>query len=345
MVAGDLVQEGRSVNKFVSTAALATLLVACQGDQAPDPADIGAWVDRSPHEVSFVSVAPGVRLEVLDWGGEGPPLVFLPGLGNTAHAYDEFAPRFLDRFHVVAITRRGFGASSHPGIGYDGATNTSDVVAVLDSLRLEAPIMAGHSIAAVELTELGTHRPDRVSRLVYLDTYCNVAGTDSLMGLLFQTPPPGLPAPVEPGDADTLTVEGYVEFVHSTRGVPIPESDIRARYVVDGWNERLVTGFQPVLVDAMSVLRLCRGVQVPALAIIADRSEIGHEEPWVQADTASWPSQREIERMGGDLNRIVVAAFTKAIPSGRAELIAGGHHWVFASHPDEVERLMREFLP
>jgi pimeloyl-ACP methyl ester carboxylesterase len=325
-------------------AALATLLVACQGDQAPEAANEGAWVDPSPHEVSFVSVAPGVDLEVLDWGGEGPPLVFLPGLGNTAHAFDDFAPRFRDRFHVVAITRRGFGGSSHPDSGYDGSTRASDVIAVLDSLRLEAPVVAGHSIAAVELTELGTHHPDRVSRLVYLDTYCNVAGTDSLLGLMFATPPPGLPTPVEPGDADTLTVEGYVAFVHRTRGVPIPESDIRARYAADGWNEGLGSAFRPVLMDANTVKRSCEAVQVPALAIIALRNDISQEEPWVQADTAGWAGQREFERLYVDLNAVVVAEFPKEISSGRVEQFIGAHHWIFASHPDEVERLMREFL-
>ncbi len=47
-----------------------------------------AWslpIDPSPHTVQFVTVEPDVKLEVLDWGGAGRPLVFLAGLGNTAH--------------------------------------------------------------------------------------------------------------------------------------------------------------------------------------------------------------------------------------------------------------------
>lgn len=46
------------------------------------------------------------------------PVVFLAGLGFTAHVFDDFAPRLTDRHHVVAITRRGFGASSKPDGGY-----------------------------------------------------------------------------------------------------------------------------------------------------------------------------------------------------------------------------------
>ncbi len=35
-------------------------------------------------EVLYVTLEPGVRLEVLDWGGKGEPIMFLAGLGNTA---------------------------------------------------------------------------------------------------------------------------------------------------------------------------------------------------------------------------------------------------------------------
>ena len=44
----------------------------------------GGFVDASGHASSLVSVDGDVRLEVLDWGGTGPPMVFLAGLGNTA---------------------------------------------------------------------------------------------------------------------------------------------------------------------------------------------------------------------------------------------------------------------
>ena len=52
-----------------------------------------AWTDRSPHRVQFVDVDEGVRLEVLDWGGAGRPVVWLAGSGNTAHVFDNMAPK------------------------------------------------------------------------------------------------------------------------------------------------------------------------------------------------------------------------------------------------------------
>ena len=71
----------------------------------------GSYQDPSPHTVQFVAVAQNVRLEVLDWGGIGRPVVLLAGGGNTAHIFDEFATKLTASYHVYGITRRGFGAS------------------------------------------------------------------------------------------------------------------------------------------------------------------------------------------------------------------------------------------
>jgi non-heme chloroperoxidase len=111
--------------------------------------------DSSPHSVQFVTVDQGVKLEVLDWGGVGRPLIFLTGLGNNAHVYDKFAPKFAEKYHVYAITRRGFGQSSKPApevSNYTADRLGDDVLAVIDALKLDHPILAGHSIAGEELS-------------------------------------------------------------------------------------------------------------------------------------------------------------------------------------------------
>src|SRR5436190_17070480 len=71
-----------------------------------------AWRDATKHTVQFVMVDKGVRLELLDWGGTGRPVLLLTGSGHTAHVYDEFAPQLIDCCHVYGITRRGYGEST-----------------------------------------------------------------------------------------------------------------------------------------------------------------------------------------------------------------------------------------
>ena len=105
-----------------------------------------ASVDSSP-KVQFVAVQPEVKLEVLDWGGTGRNLVLLAGAGNTAHVFDSLGPKLAEHYHVFGITRRGFGRSSAPESGYSARQLGNDVVAVLDSLHIESPVLIGHSIA------------------------------------------------------------------------------------------------------------------------------------------------------------------------------------------------------
>ena len=150
----------------------------CAQEHAP-------WRDPSPHSIQFISVDDNVKLEVLDWGGSGRPLVLLAGLGNTAHVFDDFAPKLTSAYHVVGITRRGYGASSVPDSGYSADRLGDDVLAVLDALKLDRPVLVGHSIAGEELSSVGARHPDRIAGLIYLDAayshaYYYRSGTASL---------------------------------------------------------------------------------------------------------------------------------------------------------------------
>jgi pimeloyl-ACP methyl ester carboxylesterase len=148
--------------------------------RAPQAAPSHEWVDPSPHEVRYVTVAPAVQLEVLDWGGEGTPIVFVAGLSMNAHAFDDFAPRFTDTHHVVGLTRRGHGASSWSDDGYSLERRVEDLRVVLDSLGLERVVFAGHSMAGTEMTRFAGGYPERVAGLIYIDAAHDLSLIDSL---------------------------------------------------------------------------------------------------------------------------------------------------------------------
>ena len=151
---------------------------------------VAAQTDCSPHKVRFVTVEEGVKLEVLDWGGLGRPLIFLAGNGDTAHAFDNFAPKFTGQNHVYGITRRGFGASSKPAPAngnYSADRLGDDVLAVMQALRIERPVLVGHSLAGEELSSIGSRFPNKVSGLIYLDAAVSWAFYDPESDLLHGT--------------------------------------------------------------------------------------------------------------------------------------------------------------
>ncbi len=119
--------------------------------------------------VQFVTVEKDVKLEVVDWGGSGRPLVLLAALGADAHIYTDFAPKLAATCHVYSITRRGFGASSVPASGYSADRLGDDVLAVIDALKLDRPVLVGHSLAGEELSSIGSRHPEKIAGLVYLD--------------------------------------------------------------------------------------------------------------------------------------------------------------------------------
>jgi non-heme chloroperoxidase len=127
------------------------------------------WKDPSPHQIRMVRVAPHVDIETLDWGGHGRAVVLIAGIGGTAHVFDDFALQLTPDFHVYGVTRRGYGASSVPKSGYTADRLGDDIVAVIKALRINKPILVGHSFGGQEVSDVASRYPQLVSGAVYLD--------------------------------------------------------------------------------------------------------------------------------------------------------------------------------
>lgn len=125
------------------------------------------WTDPSPHVSRFVGTQ-GIQINYLDWGGSGTPLLLLHGIGDNPHAFDDLAPAFTDRFHVIAPARRGHGLSENKP-PYDTETLTEDLRGFMDELRIPRAHLAGWSMGGNEITAMAGLYPERVVRLVYLD--------------------------------------------------------------------------------------------------------------------------------------------------------------------------------
>ena len=130
---------------------------------------LGARAENAVAVEGFVDVN-GVRLQYLDWGGgPGPALILVHGLADNPHVFDDLAPAFTDRFHVIAYARRGSGSSDVKG-PYDIGTLTEDLRGVMDALRIRKADLVGYSAGGEEVTNFAAEYPDRVNRIVYLES-------------------------------------------------------------------------------------------------------------------------------------------------------------------------------
>lgn len=325
---------------------LALGAIACSSSEpghsaAPVSASATAWRDTSAHRASMIAVAPDVRLEVLDWGGTGLPLVFLSGLQDVAHGFDDFAPQFTGSNRVIAITRRGYGASSQPPTGYDVTTRVADLHAVLDSLHLARVVLIGHSIAGDELTAFAGRYPDRVAGLVYLDAAYDHS---TVADLLKNSPPP--PVPMLP--ADSASPAAVQAWTLRAWGMRIPETQLRAigRYDSTG---KLVANVTPDSIDAAMLAGAGHPdytrVRAPVLAIYAIIDSMPNVFPaWQQFDSTSLASARRFTRILQDFGVKGRAAFRKALPSARVVELHGANHYVFYSNEPEVREAIGAFV-
>lgn len=302
------------------------------------------WKDPSPHKVQFVTVEDNVKLEVLDWGGSGRPLVFIPGGGATAHNYDTFAPKFTSKYHVYGITPRGFGASSAPTLvsAYTSTRLGDDVIAVLDALKIERPVLVGQSIAGETLSSVGSRHPERVAGLIYLDAAYSYAYYDSARGDI----------DVDVADLRRKLAQLQVEESSAVnaalvrelleKDLPQFEKDLRKK-------QKELAAEPPDPSDKVSrpapeILGLMFGgfekytrLPVPILAIYAYPHAFAGDEDDPKKRAAFEAEERDYTGAQAD-------AFEKGVPTARVVRLPHAQHNLVRFHEADVIREMNAFL-
>ena len=253
----------------------------------------------------------GLRLHYVEWGNEGaPPLVLLHGLTSHARSWDHLARALCDRFRIVALDQRGHGDSAWPA---DHSYRTEDYVADLAAF-VEAPgfarfALVGLSMGAHNAIAFAAAHPRRVTHLVAIDI------------------PPMFNRPPQPADGQPPRVFASVEeaFQHARSLNPRPREDVQRERVRWGLKERTDGRFElkydpdaPRHWQPADLWQALPQIPCPTLIIRGAESQV------LSAEVA--------ERMA--------AAFPKA----RLETVEGSGHPVPLDRPEDLERLVREFL-
>ena len=140
---------------------------------------------ESPPQGKFVTV-DGVRLHYLELG-EGPPIVLLHGNVVTAEdfALSGVFELAAARHRVIAFDRPGFGYSDRPrGSAWAPAAQAELLRHAFSILRIERPVVLGHSWGAVVAVTLALNYPGVIRGLVLLSGYYQpTLRTDALLSL------------------------------------------------------------------------------------------------------------------------------------------------------------------
>jgi pimeloyl-ACP methyl ester carboxylesterase len=273
--------------------------------------------------------------------------VLLAGGGDTAHVFDDFAPKLTPSFHVYGITRRGFGQSGFSPEGYGADRLGDDVLAVLDALHLDKPVLVGHSLGGEELSSVATRYPSRVAALVYLEAgypYAFDNGTGPTMKELqdLKNLAPKAPPPSE-SDAALASFAALRQAYLRALGVTYPEGELRQQFTTtpDGrvGKERDFPG------DALTMqgTKKYANIPVPALAIFA----IPHAQAKWTTDSAD-PKVREAAKALSEawdtLTTRQAKAFEDGVPTAHVVRLPGADHYVYLSNEADVLREMKSFF-
>lgn len=299
---------------------------------------------RQVTTIRYVTVDPATRLEVVDWGGSGVSLVFLAGLGHTAHVFDDFAGELTDSFHVLGITRRGFGASSQPDTGYTVPTLVADIRIVLDSLGIDQAILIGHSLGGDEMTLFAHRYPETVKGLVYVEAaYNRVTAWASMAGYNV----PESPSPL-PSAGDSASAEAYRAYYARVNGVTMPLSEIKAMYqwTPDGrYNGSKTPGRIYSQIRASIRDPDYSGIQIPALAIYATDYPVTELFTDYQAcDSTTQHAMRIYHAAALRTDKLSRDYFRTQMAKGRIVQISGAGHSLYITHAKETIVAIRAFL-
>jgi pimeloyl-ACP methyl ester carboxylesterase len=156
----------------VATASQKVAAVVRNGVLRPGPdesyadGDDSTWMDVDWRSLQRPLEIFGRRVNVLDTGAPGPPLLFLHGWSSNWQIFLLNIAAFMETHRCLAIDLPGFGASDMPAepISINGYARIVD--AVCDELGVECVSIVGNSMGGFIGAELALSFDTRVDRLV-----------------------------------------------------------------------------------------------------------------------------------------------------------------------------------
>ena len=297
----------------------------------------------------------GIRMHVAE-AGAGFPVVLLHGWPELWYSWrHQLGALAAAGFRAIAPDMRGYGETDAPAdpAQYRTAVISGDIVGLLDALELERAVIVGHDWGGYHLWQFGLRHPERCAKLVGLNT------------------PYAPPGPVPPTQAlrERFGENGYYMLWHQVPGRSEAEleADLRgnlakifkgADHAADLWTMATLGGegrslLASVSTDGCFLTEEELDVYVRAFQRTGTRGSFN----WYRALDLNWEDARRIADPTIRVPSLMITAendpilrpalaepMPRWIPDLRTELIRRCSHWTQQERPDEVNRLLLEFL-
>ena len=246
--------------------------------------------------------APAVARAGAASSGGLTPYLLVHGLASNARLWDGIAPRLTAEGHpVAAVDLRGHGRSDKPDGGYDFATISEDLRALIAALGFERPVLVGQSWGAGVVLDFGVRHPDLTRGIVLVDGGLNdLRDAFPTWEICWQrlAPPPLLGLPLS-------DVEGYFRQYHADwpeKGLEgsLANFEIRPDRTIAPW---LTRDRHRAILEAMwgqRTAELWEALRVPALIVPVD----GGEADWTKAKQAGAEAAEAALRASGVPGRV-----------------------------------------
>ena len=255
--------------------------------------------------------------------GSGQPVVLIHGFPLNAESWGKQQAALLAAgYRVVAYDRRGFGASTKTGGGFDYDTFAADLHGLLDELDLTDVVLVGFSMGTGEVARyLARYGSDRVSKAVFLGSL------EPYLLITDDNPDGAGPQSFFDGIAEAVAKDRYAFLTG---------------FFSDFYN------LSDNLGSRISQEALDASVQVANTAGNAA----------IAAAPLTWPTDFRADIAAINVPALIVHGtadnilpidatarrFTAALPSATYVEIEGAPHGMLWTHGDEVNRILLDFL-
>ncbi len=274
----------------------------------------------------------GVNIHYLDWGtlagkpeGDAPSLVLIHATGFLAALWSPIAEQLSSTFRVVAMDQRGHGDSYKPADGYTFELLADDTQRLITELGLERPLVAGHSSGGTTVVVHAQKYPGVIQRSVLIE--------------------PILPRP-EWYETQETNPNRLAEGARKRRSVRPSREDMfeayRTRPMFERWRDVILHTYVDEVTadrdDGQVELKCPPDIEAQFFEAVTEIDVWPNLAKFTMPTLVLWGAESHLIARG------YAEQLDEALPNAKTIFVDGATHFLPQERPDDIARLMEQFL-